>query len=139
MKATLRAAPAAALLLAGCAAPLEPAPPAPAAAVTGPGLPLALNMAGEPARTLLENVAARCWLDHVVGGGSLVVDRQTGRVIISSDTADLLVAELAPAGDGTSIVRMTGPAARDPATALRLSGTLEHAAMTGQTSCAPTA
>lgn len=137
MNGPLRTAGAAALLLAGCAAPVEPAPEPPA--TTARGLPLALNLADEPARTLLEKVAARCWLDHVVGGGSLVVDRQTGRVVISSDTADMLIAEIAPAGDGSSIVRVTGPAARDPATALRLSGTLELAATTGQTSCAPTA
>ena len=127
------------LALAGCAAPVEQGPAPVPALVAGPGLPLALAMAGEPARTLLENVAAQCWLDHVVRGGSLVVDRQTGRLVITSDTADLLIAELAEAGDGSSVVRLTGPASRDPATALRLSETLERAATTGQTSCAPTA
>ena len=128
---------AAVLLLAGCAAPAEEPAPAPLPELTaGPGLPLVLAMTGEPARTLLENVAAECWLDHVVRGGSLVVDRQTGRVVISSDTADLLIAELVSAGDGTSVVRLTGPASDDPVMALRLSETLERAATTGQTSCA---
>ena len=129
---------AAVLLLAACAAPApEPAEPRAAADISGPGLPLRMAMTGEPARTLLERVAASCWLDHVVRGGSMVVDRNTGRVIITSDTADLLVAEIAPAGDGTSLVHITGPAAEDPETAVRLSETLETAVMTGETTCGP--
>lgn len=136
---TRPAALAIALSLAACAAPApQPASTAPAPSIAGPGLPLALPLQGERARTLLEQVAARCWLDGVVRGGSMVVDRQTGQVIITSDTADLLVAQPVPAGDGT-IVRLTGPAAEDPATALRLSETLERAATTGQTSCPPAA
>lgn len=124
------------LLLAACAVPAGEEAALPASPpLSGAGLPLALDMTGEPARMLLEDVAARCWLDHVVGGGSMVVDRQTGRVVITSDTADLLVAELVPLGDGTSVVRLTGPAAANPATALRLSETLESAATTGQAAC----
>lgn len=133
---------AAAMYLAACAAPQEPAaPPTPPAEpeLAGPGLPLRIAMTGQPARLLLERVAAACWLDHVVRGGSMVVDRRTGRVVITSDTEDLLVAEIVPAGDGTSLVRLTGPAARDPATALRLSETLETAVTTGQPGCAPAA
>lgn len=121
------------MLLAACAAPAPE--PEPRSALAGPGLPLVLAMSGEPARMLLETVAARCWLDHVVRGGSMTVDRQTGRVVISSDVRDLLVAELVPVGDGSSIVRLTGPAAGDPATALKLSETLEIAATTGRTAC----
>lgn len=128
------------LLLAACAAPTEPSTPtAPAADLTGPGLPLRLAVEGEPARMLLEEVAAGCWLDHVVRGGSMVVDRTTGRLVITSDDADLLVAEPISAGDGTTLVRLTGPASQDPATVLRLSETLETAAATGRTSCGPVA
>jgi hypothetical protein len=126
------------LLLAACAPPPSDPPTQPVAAdISGPGLPLRMEMTGQPARMLLERVAASCWLDHVVGGGSMIVDRGTGRVVITSDTADLLVAEIAPAGDGTSLVRLTGPAADDPATVLRLSDTLETAVTTGQTACGP--
>ena len=130
---------AAVLVLAACAAPREPAAPPAEPGLSGPGLPLRIAMTGQPARLLLEQVAAACWLDHVVRGGSMIADRQTGRVIITSDTEDLLVAELVPAGDGTSLVRLTGPAAGDPATALRLSETLETAVTTGQPGCAPAA
>jgi hypothetical protein len=126
------------LLLAACAAPASERVSPPAAAdISGPGLPLRMEMTGEPARALLERVAASCWLDHVIHGGSMVVDRGTGRVVISSDTADLLVAEIAPAGDGTSVVHITGPAADNPEVAVRLSETLETAVMTGETACGP--
>lgn len=136
---TRRAWLAAALLLAGCAVPAEePRPAAPAPDLTAaPGLPLALPRTGQAARTLVEQVAAGCWLDGVVRGGSMVVDRQTGRVVITSDTADLLVAEILNAGDGTSVVRLTGPAADDPTMAVRLSETLQRAVETGETSCPP--
>lgn len=136
---------AAALLLAGCAVPAEDASP-PAARAAGlpapsltakPGLPLALPRTGLAARTLLEEVAARCWLDGIVRGGSMVVDRQTGRIIITSDTADLLVADIVSAGDGTSIVRLTGPAADDPTMAVQLSEALQRAVDTGETACPP--
>lgn len=124
-------------VMAGCA-PQAEAPAAPAPALSAPGLPLPIPYSGEQARTLVEQVAARCWLDHVVRGGSMVVDRATGKVIITSDTADLLTGEIVPTAEG-SIVRLTGPAPSDPATALRLSETLEAAVQTGRTDCAPAA
>ncbi len=133
---------AAALLLAGCAMPAEDAgveAPAPAPAVdltARPGLPLALPRTGQAAKTLVEQVAARCWLDGVVRGGSMVVDRQTGHIVITSDTEDLLIADIVPEGTG-SIVRLTGPAAADPAMAVRLSETLQNAVDTGETGCPP--
>lgn len=131
----------AALLLAACAMPAEEAvevePPAPAVNLSArPGLPLALPRSGEAARTLVEQVAAGCWLDGVVRGGSMVVDRQTGRIIITSDTEDLLIADIVPEGDN-SIVRLTGPAAADPTVAVRLSETLQTAVETGETRCRP--
>lgn len=132
---------AASLLPAGCAVPVAEAPsPAASAPVANlgaePGLPLALARRGQAARTLVEQVAARCWLDGVVRGGSMVVDRQTGRVIITSETEDLLIADIVPEGD-SSIVRLTGPAVADPAMAVRLSETLQTAVDTGETSCPP--
>ncbi|HET7410370.1 MAG TPA: hypothetical protein VFJ13_09235 [Paracoccaceae bacterium] len=128
-----------ALLLAACATPQEAPAPPPEPELAGPGLPLRMAMTGQPARMLLERVAAACWLDHVVRGGSMIVDRQTGRIVITSETQDLLIAEIVPAGDGTSLVRLTGPAADDPATALRLSETLEIAVTTGRPGCGPAA
>lgn len=129
---------AAVLLLAGCAASPDPAPPA-GPVLTGPGLPLRMAMTGKPAQTMLEHVAAACWLDHVVHGGAMLVDRRTGRILISSGGEDLLIAEISPVGDGTSLVRLTGTAADDPETAVRLSETLETAVTTGRPQCGPEA
>jgi len=103
--------------------------------ISGPGLPLPMAMPLADARRSLERVAASCWLDDVVGGGSMIVDRKTGRVIITSDTEDLLIAELVAAGEDSSIARLTGPATEDPAIALRLSETLEASIASGNESC----
>lgn len=103
--------------------------------ISGPGLPLPMAMPLADARGSLERVAASCWLDDVVGGGSMIVDRKTGRVVITSDTEDLLIAELVAAGEDSSIARLTGPATEDPAIALRLSETLQASIASGNESC----
>ena len=135
----------AALILGACAAQggkqaAAPVPepkqePEQAAALSGPGLPLPMAMPIGQARESLERVAASCWLDDVVGGGSMIVDRATGRVVITSDTEDLLIAELVPLDEDSSIAQVTGPAIDDPATALRLSETLEASIASGHTDC----
>jgi len=120
-------------LLSGCVSiPQAVKPPKPA---IGPDLIVQVSSTGQKARTLIEHVAARCWLDGIVGGAAMVVDRQTGRVIIVSDTEDLLAADfLRPAG-GRSRVRLSGPVISDPAKARRLVQTLDHAVKTGDTAC----
>lgn len=105
------------------------------AELSGPGLPLLMAMPIGEARESLERVAAGCWLDDVVGGGSMIVDRATGRVIITSDTEDLLITELVPLDQNSSIAQVTGPAIDDPATVLRLSETLEASIASGHTEC----
>lgn len=131
----------AALILAGCAAggagqQAAPAPgPAPTAAISDTGLPLPMAMPLYQARKSLERVAAACWLDDVIGGGSMIVDRATGRVVITSDTEDLLIAELVAAGEHASIAKVSGPALDDPAIALRLSETLDASIASGHTDC----
>lgn len=104
--------------------------------LSGPGLPLPMALPAAAAREPLENVAAACWLDDIIGGGSMIVDRDTGRIIITSDTEDLLIAEILSAGADSSIARVTGPAAEDPAIALRLSETLDATIAAGHADCA---
>lgn len=120
------------LSLAGCAVAVEP--PLDPPEVENPDVDLTMTQSGAPARDLLERVAAECWLNDVVGGASMVVDRSTGRVVITSDTEDLLVAEPFAEAAGTR-VRLTGPAAVEPGTAQRLSETMEAAVTTGRTTC----
>jgi hypothetical protein len=110
-------------------------PSAPPKPPIGPAIVIRLSESGQPARDLLERVAARCWLDGIVRGAAMVVDRQTGRVIIVSDTDDLLAADfLAPEG-GRGRVRLSGPVIADPAKTQRLVETLDLAVRTGETSC----
>lgn len=135
----------AALILGACAGQhgKQAAAPAPApepelehpAELSGQGLPLPIAMPIGQARESLERVAASCWLDDVVGGGSMIVDRATGRVVITSDTEDLLIAELVALDEDSSIAQVTGPAIENPATALRLSETLEASIASGYTEC----
>ncbi len=117
--------------LAGCAT-VPSAPPKPP---VGPEIVVRLSERGRPARDLLERVAAQCWLDGIVRGAAMVVDRQTGRVIIVSDTEDLLAADFLPSEGGRSRVRLSGPVVADPIKTQRLVETLDLAVRTGETSC----
>jgi hypothetical protein len=117
--------------LSGCA----PLPSTPAKPPIGPEIVVRLSETGRPARDLLERVAAGCWLDGVVRGAALVVDRQTGRVIIVSDDHDLLAADFLSSDGGQSRVRLSGPVIADPVKRQRLVETLDLAVRTGETSC----
>lgn len=124
-------------LLAGCT--IEQTivqPPKPVPAAKGPAVVVTLDRAGKPAHDLVEAVAVRCWLDGVLGGAAMVVDKQTGRVIIDGETETLLAADFLP-GEGVARVRLSGPSIGDAALQDRLIGTLEAAAATGETACPP--
>ena len=121
-----------AALLGACALPGPSAPPKPP---IGPEIVVRLSETGRTAHELVERVAAGCWLDGVVRGASMIVDRQTGRVIIVSDTDDLLAADFLEPEGGRSRVRLSGPVIADPLKRQRLVETLDLAVRTGQTSC----
>ena len=121
-------------LLAACANPPTPSPPpAPPASA----LVFQVDRGEEEALALVEDLAAACWLDHVVGGGNLLVDRRRKRFVIVSDTADLLEARFGVLEPGRSELLLDGPAAETPETARRLAETLDTANRTGETGCAP--
>ncbi|MEM7239172.1 MAG: hypothetical protein AAF501_15305 [Pseudomonadota bacterium] len=140
------------LLIAGCATttPPEPLPttatPAPAPkppsptlsfeGVDGPTLSVDLAIASAEARELVRKVAVRCWLDHVIGGAALLYDERTGRMIMVSDTTDLLAMGFTSASPVATTVRLTGPVLDDLETRVRVLDTLEIAVETGETSCA---
>lgn len=128
-----------ALILAAVAAactPLAPiestAPPKPS---IGPEIIVRIPQRGQAARTLVEHVGARCWLDGIVRGAQMIVDRQTGRIIIVGDTSDLLAADFLPPEDGRSRIRLSGPVVADQVKANRLVETLDLAVRTGKTDC----
>ena len=87
------------------------------------------------ARTFVEEVAARCWLDAELGAAAVIVDRQTGRIIVVGETEALLVADFTPAGDTRTDVAITGPAIEDTARATRLTLRLSQAEASGDTAC----
>jgi hypothetical protein len=118
-------------LLSACTLP-DAAPPPPA---IGPEIIVRFSERGQPARDLLERVAARCWLDGILRGAAMVVDRQTGRVIIVSDDEKLLAADFLAPQDGRSRVRLSGPVLVDTVTQRRLVESLDLAARTGKTDC----
>ncbi|MEM0990307.1 MAG: hypothetical protein AAGK00_15645 [Pseudomonadota bacterium] len=126
---------AAALVLAACQPPPPQQSAAPARAATGPQVVVLVSRTGQPARDILEQVAASCWLDGVVGGASMIVDRQSGRIIIVSDTEDLLTADFIGLKGAQSRVRLAGPIVGDAAKQRRLVETLDLAVRTGQTTC----
>lgn len=122
-----------ALTLAGCMRPVQPtAKPRPA---VGPEIVVLVSSTGQEARTLIEHVAARCWLDGIVRGAQLIVNRQTGNVIIVGDTTDLLAADFLRPRGGRSRVRLSGPVVADPIKRRRLVQSLDKAVLTGETGC----
>ena len=123
--------------LAACA-PLRPGdlgPTTGARPAIGPEVIVRFSPGRRSPRALLEQVAARCWLDGVVRGAGMVVDRQTGRIVIAGDSRQLLAADFLRPEDGRSRVRLSGPIIADPVKQNRLVETLDLAARTGETAC----
>lgn len=128
----------AAILAAAACTPL-PAPVGPDAGALrpaiGPEIVVRFDSGRQAPRYLVERVAARCWLDGVVGGAQMIVNRQTGGIIIVGETTDLLAADFLEPRDGRSRVRLSGPVIAEPAKKSRLVTTLDRAARTGETAC----
>ncbi len=108
------------------------APPRPA---VGPEIIVRIPQRGQAARDLIEHVGARCWLDGVTRGAQMIVNRQTGRIVIVDDTKDLLAADFLRPKDGRSRIRLSGPAIGDPVKKQKIVASLDKAARTGETSC----
>ncbi|MEM8793045.1 MAG: hypothetical protein AAGE80_15605 [Pseudomonadota bacterium] len=145
----------AALLLAGCVT--ETAPPMPVAipepspvvkaeeqtlgsvleASSGPSLVVSFELDGLEAQERVRNVAAACWLDHVVGGATMFADERSGSLLIMGEESDLVSASfLAHSGAGSRL-RLAGKALEDETVKARLITTLDTAVQTGETSCPP--
>ena len=130
----------AALGLAACTeADLERIPPGPPPSPlpSDPAfLTLELNATPEEARPVVEEIAARCWLDGVVGAGTMLVDRDTGQILMSGETEDLLVVDFLPTTD-LARMRLSGPVMADRAKQERLLMPLSTYDRTGEIECPP--
>lgn len=122
-------------LLAGCAGPLtgprqaRPKPP------IGPEVTVTLDRRGDAARRFVEEVSARCLLDGVVRGAAMVVDRQSGRVVIVGDHHEILALDLVGGSILSTRVRLSGPAIADPRTRNNVLFHIDRAQRTGDTAC----
>ena len=128
------------LALAACASdepepvPVRQAPAAPAPAQTN-GIVYTMAKPEAQARSFVEEVAARCWLDAELQAAAVIVDRQTGRIVVVGETEALVVADFAAADDTSTDIALTGPAIEDTARATRLVLRLNQAEASGNTAC----
>lgn len=105
------------------------------AEVEGPSITVDLAITGEQARNLIQSIAVRCWLDHVIGGAVILYEESTGKMIMVSDDANLLATEFTSQTPSGSRLQLKGPALEDLETRVRVLETLEIAVETGETSC----
>ena len=124
----------AALAVAACQ-PISRTGQGPAKPPVGPEMIVRFSVQGQAARDLLEEVAARCWLDGVTRGAQLIVNRQTGGLVIVGDRSELLAADFLVPREGRSRVRLSGPVVADRAKADYLVRSLDRAVKTGDTFC----
>lgn len=114
--------------------PVAQAPLAPASAQPA-GMVYTMEKPEADARSFVEEVAARCWLDAELQAAAVIVDRQTGRIVVVGETEALVVADFAPLGETRTDVALTGTAIEDTARATRLVLRLNQAEASGDTAC----
>lgn len=123
------------LALSACAPKPAPEGPRPVVVSKQPELVLTFSRPGADAGRLVHDLAARCWLDGVVRGASLIVVAGTGEIRIVGETETLVATRFLTSQGENTRLRLTGTAVTDPAMAARLKATLERAARTGETAC----
>ncbi|MEM6973662.1 MAG: hypothetical protein AAF577_12735 [Pseudomonadota bacterium] len=106
-----------------------------------PSLVLEVSRPTAEAKPFIEEVAARCWLDGVVQAAAMLVDRSTGKIIMTGDTDELLTIDFlpVPTPEGFAQMRLTGPVLSNESQTERLIGHLERAQTGGEISCPPIA
>ncbi|MEM8698484.1 MAG: hypothetical protein AAGF44_04900 [Pseudomonadota bacterium] len=131
----MRAALALALLLTACTIPGRiTAPQVPIPPPSGPEIVVRLNISGQPARQLVQEVALNCWLDGILGGEQMVVRKQTGRIVIGGASGVLVAADFLPS-DAGSRLRLSGSSIPNRAQQDAMVAALDRGVRTGQTSC----
>ncbi|MEM7497076.1 MAG: hypothetical protein AAF371_03670 [Pseudomonadota bacterium] len=117
---------------------IPPGPP-PYPLAEGPELTVELGLATTEARLFVEEVAARCWLDGVLQADAMVVDRASGRIVMTGETADILVVDFIPrpSVEALATMRLSGPVVTNEQKTRRLIEHLERAERTGEIACPP--
>ncbi len=125
------------LALGACVTAREPQPvtEAPRPAPTPPGLAFAVGLPEADARVFVEEVAARCWLDTELQAAAVIVDRQTGNLVIVGETERLVEATLSRISADQTRLILTGAAIENKPSARRLVARLREAEATGVTAC----
>ncbi|MEO0957893.1 MAG: hypothetical protein AAFY66_05410 [Pseudomonadota bacterium] len=103
----------------------------------GPELTIELGLPQPEAQLFVEEVAARCWLDGVLRADAMVVDRASGRIVMTGETDDLLIVDFIPRGTPQSLaaMRLSGAAVTNEEQTRRLIEHLERAERTGEVAC----
>ncbi|MGF1554217.1 MAG: hypothetical protein ACFBWO_17195 [Paracoccaceae bacterium] len=134
----------AALSLAACATDDE-------AVVSGiPPQPLGYPLAPDPSMTVeldrstpeaipfVEEIAARCWLDGLVQADAMIVDRSSGRIVMTGETTDLLILDFLPVDEeALASLRLAGPVLVDETKTETMLHHLAHATREDEIICPP--
>ncbi|MEL6577328.1 MAG: hypothetical protein AAFQ81_15715 [Pseudomonadota bacterium] len=117
---------------------VPPGPP-PYPLAEGSQLTVELGLAQPEAQLFVEEVAARCWLDGVLRADAMIVDRASGRIVMTGETDDLLIVDFIPRADSQALaaLRLSGPAVTNEEQTRRLLEHLERAERTGEVACPP--
>ncbi|MEM7059615.1 MAG: hypothetical protein AAF557_18680 [Pseudomonadota bacterium] len=99
------------------------------------GVVVQISATGQRGRDLMHEVAARCWLDGVVGGAQLIIWPDGNTLEIAGETQKLVRAEYVGRAGRNGRWHLTGQSVNNPAQRARLVQTLDLAVKTGDTSC----
>ncbi|MEM6679058.1 MAG: hypothetical protein AAF675_14430 [Pseudomonadota bacterium] len=115
---------------------IPPGPP-PYPLAEGPEITLELGLPTPDAKPFVEEVAARCWLDGVLQADAMIVERASGRIVLTGASEDLLVVDFIPYGvpENLARLRLSGAAMTNEEQSRRLIEHLERAERGGEIAC----
>ncbi|MEO0761010.1 MAG: hypothetical protein AAFZ09_04265 [Pseudomonadota bacterium] len=106
-------------------------------ATQAPQVVLELDLPTAQAIPFIEEVSARCWLDGVVRADAMFVFRESGRIVMTGETEDMLVVDFLPIPDeaGFAKMRLSGPVLTNEALTESLIEHLQRAERGGEIAC----
>ncbi|MEL6196709.1 MAG: hypothetical protein AAF698_06505 [Pseudomonadota bacterium] len=107
--------------------------------VTGPEMTRELDRNTTDAMPFIEQVASQCWLDGVVQADAMLVDRMSGRIVMTKETTDVLVVDFLPAlaDEALAQIRLSGPVLVNEPKTKAMMEHLTRAERTGEVACPP--